>query len=248
MMIVPTELESAHRVGECSPSQIAGFGYHTIITMVNCNSRRSWSSRSVEILERPFMFCSAANTRRISSGTDAEAGRQTAVRQQLEAAAREDRLDFLMAARILFSSPSRPRKFGLDFHLWQFFVSLLPPFAVYLTAQYARYEMRRMEKERDEKEQLKVQAAMAEEQAAKSMEEESKQSSFETAQSDLMQQEQKDDSKAKAKTKDEPVVVLPEKDFIAMKARLDAMEVKVADDSFQKRISILYRTGVLACP
>ncbi|CAM6108655.1 unnamed protein product [Calypogeia fissa] len=66
---------------------------------------------------------------------------------------------------------------------------------------------------------------MAEEQAAKSLEEESKQSSFETAQSDLMQQEQKDDSKAKIQ--DEPVVMLPEKDFLAMKARLDAMEVKV---------------------
>ncbi|CAM6108657.1 unnamed protein product [Calypogeia fissa] len=120
--------------------------FQALLCRCSCNSRRSWSSRSVEILERPFMFCSAANTRRMSSGADADPGRQTAVRQQLEAAAREDRLDFLTAARILFSTPSRPRKFGLDFHLWQFFVSLLPPFAVYLTAQYARYEMRRMEK------------------------------------------------------------------------------------------------------
>lgn len=49
-----------------------------------------------------------------SSAVDSEAGRADsgAVRQQLEAAAREDRLDFMTAAKILFSSPAKPKKFG----------------------------------------------------------------------------------------------------------------------------------------
>ncbi|KAI8544222.1 hypothetical protein RHMOL_Rhmol08G0279100 [Rhododendron molle] len=33
----------------------------------------------------------------------------------------------------------------IDFHLVQFFFACMPSLAVYLVAQYARYEMRRME-------------------------------------------------------------------------------------------------------
>ncbi|KHN38024.1 hypothetical protein glysoja_007066 [Glycine soja] len=60
----------------------------------------------------------------------------------------------LIAAKILFRDPPKKRKFGypfsfpltrFDFHLVQFFFACLPSVAVYLVAQYARYEMRKME-------------------------------------------------------------------------------------------------------
>ncbi|KAK4362164.1 hypothetical protein RND71_017405 [Anisodus tanguticus] len=56
-------------------------------------------------------------------------------------------LDFMTAAKILFTEPAKNKKFGLDFHLVQFFFACLPSLAVYLVAQYARYEIRRMEAE-----------------------------------------------------------------------------------------------------
>ncbi|KAI4330013.1 hypothetical protein MLD38_028327 [Melastoma candidum] len=64
-----------------------------------------------------------------------------------------DKLDFLTAAKILFSENPRKKKFGLDFHLVQLFFACMPSFAVYLVAQYARYEMRRMEAELEQKKQ-----------------------------------------------------------------------------------------------
>ncbi|MCO5576931.1 hypothetical protein L7F22_030752 [Adiantum nelumboides] len=39
--------------------------------------------------------------------------------------------------------------FRWDFHLWQAFVACLPSVAIYLTAQYARWDIRRMEAERE---------------------------------------------------------------------------------------------------
>ncbi|PPD91924.1 hypothetical protein GOBAR_DD11114 [Gossypium barbadense] len=56
-----------------------------------------------------------------------------------------DNLDFLTAAKILFTHPPKKKKFGLDFHLVQLFFACMPSLAVYLVAQYARYEMRKME-------------------------------------------------------------------------------------------------------
>ncbi|KAG5000897.1 hypothetical protein HKD37_08G022491 [Glycine soja] len=56
-----------------------------------------------------------------------------------------ENLDMVTAAKILFSDPPKKRKFGFDFHLVQFFFACLPSVAVYLVAQYARYEMRKME-------------------------------------------------------------------------------------------------------
>ncbi|KAH9310660.1 hypothetical protein KI387_025695, partial [Taxus chinensis] len=64
---------------------------------------------------------------------------------KLEDAAREDKLDFITASKILFSPPSKPKKFGFDFHLVQFFFACMPSLAVYLVAQYARYDIRKME-------------------------------------------------------------------------------------------------------
>lgn len=67
-----------------------------------------------------------------------------------------DNLNFMTAAKIAFSAPKK--KFGLDFHLVQLFFVCLPSVAVYLTAQYARYEMRRMEGELEVKKKAEEEA------------------------------------------------------------------------------------------
>lgn len=85
---------------------------------------------------------------------------------KLEDAVREDKLDFITASKILFSTPSKPKKFGIDFHLVQFFFACLPSLAVYLVAQYARYDIRKMEAEVEMKKKL----AEEEEQAYQSSE------------------------------------------------------------------------------
>ncbi|KAL4558230.1 hypothetical protein LXL04_036428 [Taraxacum kok-saghyz] len=58
-----------------------------------------------------------------------------------------DKLDFMTAAKILFTTPPKQKKFGLDFHLVQLFFVFLPSLAVYLVAQYARHEMKKMDAE-----------------------------------------------------------------------------------------------------
>ncbi|KAI7731390.1 hypothetical protein M8C21_011501 [Ambrosia artemisiifolia] len=58
-----------------------------------------------------------------------------------------DKLDFMTAAKILFTTPPKNKKFGLDFHLVQLFFVCLPSLAVYLVAQYARSEMKKMDAE-----------------------------------------------------------------------------------------------------
>ncbi|KAI3521175.1 hypothetical protein L1887_10636 [Cichorium endivia] len=58
-----------------------------------------------------------------------------------------DKLDFMTAAKILFTTPPKQKKFGLDFHLVQLFFVCLPSLAVYLVAQYARHEMKKMDVE-----------------------------------------------------------------------------------------------------
>ncbi|XP_050375584.1 protein MNN4-like [Argentina anserina] len=63
-----------------------------------------------------------------------------------------DKLDFATAAKMLFTEPPpKNKKFGLDFHLVQLFFACMPSFAVYLVAQYARYEMRKMEADQEQK-------------------------------------------------------------------------------------------------
>ncbi|KAG6510258.1 hypothetical protein ZIOFF_028267 [Zingiber officinale] len=49
-----------------------------------------------------------------------------------------DNLDFMTAAKILFTTPPKRKEFGFDFHLVQFFFACLPSLAVFLVAQYAR--------------------------------------------------------------------------------------------------------------
>ncbi|KAI3994149.1 hypothetical protein MKX01_012406 [Papaver californicum] len=62
-----------------------------------------------------------------------------------------ENLDFMTAAKMLFTGPPKKKEFGLDFHLIQFFFCCLPSLAVYMVAQYARSEIRRMEAEADVK-------------------------------------------------------------------------------------------------
>lgn len=74
-----------------------------------------------------------------------EAAKRAEAYRQLE------NLDFKSAAKILFTTPPKTKKFGLDFHLVQLFFACLPSLAVYLVAQYARSEIRRMEAEAEQK-------------------------------------------------------------------------------------------------
>ncbi|XP_020204008.1 uncharacterized protein LOC109789460 [Cajanus cajan] len=66
-----------------------------------------------------------------------------------------ENLDMMTAAKILFTDPPKKKKFGFDFHLVQFFFACLPSLAVYLVAQYAHYEMRKMEVDVAQKRKLK---------------------------------------------------------------------------------------------
>ncbi|XP_068662448.1 mediator of RNA polymerase II transcription subunit 2-like [Aristolochia californica] len=58
-----------------------------------------------------------------------------------------ENLDMVTAAKILFDEPPKKKKFGLDFHLVQLFFACMPSLAVFLVAQYARYDSRRMKAE-----------------------------------------------------------------------------------------------------
>ncbi|KAJ8635085.1 hypothetical protein MRB53_009352 [Persea americana] len=81
-------------------------------------------------------------------------------------------LDFMTAAKILFTSPPKEKKFGFDFHLVQFFFACMPSLAVYLVAQYARYEIRRMEAEAELKKKQKEEEEKAKEMESSTMQEE----------------------------------------------------------------------------
>ncbi|CAO2206390.1 unnamed protein product [Urochloa humidicola] len=77
--------------------------------------------------------------------------------------------DWKTAANILFTVPPKRKEFGLDFHLVQLFFVCMPSLAVYLVAQYARREIKRMEAEAEEKrkkdEELEKQKQLEEESA-----------------------------------------------------------------------------------
>lgn len=77
--------------------------------------------------------------------------------------------DWKTAANILFTVPPKRKEFGLDFHLVQLFFVCMPSLAVYLVAQYARREIKRMEGEAEEKrkkdEELEKQKQVEEESA-----------------------------------------------------------------------------------
>jgi len=75
-------------------------------------------------------------------------------------------MTFEKATEILFTQPEEPKRFGWDFHMWQAIVACLPPLAIYLTAKYARQDLKKME----EAEEVKMKA-LAELQAAALLEE-----------------------------------------------------------------------------
>ncbi|CAL8464750.1 g4285 [Coccomyxa elongata] len=71
---------------------------------------------------------------------------------------------FMESAEILFSEREKPRIIGRwDWHAWQLFVSLLPPFGVYCLAMYAQKEMQRMEEEKQTEKEAVWEAELAEE-------------------------------------------------------------------------------------
>ncbi|XP_011034508.1 PREDICTED: stress response protein NST1-like [Populus euphratica] len=74
-----------------------------------------------------------------------------------------DNLDFMKAAKIVFTDPPKKKKFGLDFHLVQLFFTCLPSLAVYLVAQYARHEMKKMDAELEKKKKEEEEKAKEEE-------------------------------------------------------------------------------------
>lgn len=85
-----------------------------------------------------------------------------------------ENLDLRSAARILFTTPPKRKTFGLDFHLVQLFFTCLPSLAVYLVAQYARSEIRRMEAEVEHKKKQAEEAEKLKEAELDPMKEESK--------------------------------------------------------------------------
>ncbi|KAJ0075776.1 hypothetical protein Patl1_34706 [Pistacia atlantica] len=76
----------------------------------------------------------------------------------------------MTAAKMLFTEPPKKKKFGIDFHLVQLFFACMPSLAVYLVAQYARYEMRRMEAELEQKKEQEEKKKREEEEKAKELE------------------------------------------------------------------------------
>ncbi|CAI0420927.1 unnamed protein product [Linum tenue] len=83
------------------------------------------------------------------------------------------KLDFMTAAKILFTETPKQKKFGLDFHLVQLFFVCLPSLAVYLAAMYARREMDRVEMEFQQKKK-KEEETKAKEEEQKALEVEAK--------------------------------------------------------------------------
>ncbi|KAM3380615.1 hypothetical protein P3S68_006188 [Capsicum galapagoense] len=89
---------------------------------------------------------SCSNNGKVSINSNKEVENAVALSRK-DAYKQLETLDFMTAAKMLFMEPPKKKKFGLDFHLVQFFFACLPSLAVYLVAQYARYEIRRMEAE-----------------------------------------------------------------------------------------------------
>ncbi|KAJ4957530.1 hypothetical protein NE237_024641 [Protea cynaroides] len=90
-------------------------------------------------------FCS--NNSIASKGNSNEKSDKVAAVRDHDVYHQLEKLDFMTAAKILFTTPPKKKKFGLDFHLVQLFFVCMPSLAVYLVAQYARHEIRRMEAE-----------------------------------------------------------------------------------------------------
>ncbi|KAK3184921.1 hypothetical protein Dsin_032207 [Dipteronia sinensis] len=95
---------------------------------------------------------------------------ESSVSSYHEAYKQLDKLDFMTAAKMLFTQPPKKKQFGVDFHLVQLFFACMPSLAVYLVAQYARYEIRRMEAEQEEKKKQEGKKRQEEDEKAKELE------------------------------------------------------------------------------
>ncbi|XP_021767341.1 uncharacterized protein LOC110731750 [Chenopodium quinoa] len=133
--------------------------------MFGGRSSSSWVRHSVRFFKiqhapttRPFCNSTALNNKMKHQPCDSDGSNSFNYLRDL------DNLNFTKAAKILFSTPPKKKNFGLDFHMVQLFFALMPSLAVYLVAQYARYDMRKMEAE------LELKKKAEEEQKAKEME------------------------------------------------------------------------------
>ncbi|GLU21990.1 hypothetical protein SLE2022_380930 [Rubroshorea leprosula] len=112
-------------------------------------ARNVWSRFSTQVrLHRSRLFCA---TTKNNSKNNSNGKAESNVSTYDESYRQLDNLNFMTAAKMLFTDPPKKKKFGLDFHLVQLFFACLPSLAVYLVAQYARYEIRRMEAELEQK-------------------------------------------------------------------------------------------------
>ncbi|XP_073295726.1 uncharacterized protein [Primulina huaijiensis] len=107
---------------------------------------------------RPFCSSARGNKSTEKSGGAGDDGSSSLWSQYDEQYKALNNLDFMTAAKILFSDPPKKKKFGLDFHLVQLFFACLPSLAVYLVAQYARSEMKKMDAELELKKQAEFEA------------------------------------------------------------------------------------------
>ncbi|XP_072969822.1 uncharacterized protein [Typha angustifolia] len=136
--------------------------------------RVRWSRGLRLLLTSRRLSSSAAGTggdKAVASSSSAGAADEGAARG--EAYRQLQNLDFMTAAKILFTTPPKPKKFGLDFHLVQLFFVCMPSLAVYLVAQYARYEIRRMEAEVEQKKKQAEEEEKAKQAELESVEEDS---------------------------------------------------------------------------
>ncbi|XP_022896395.1 uncharacterized protein LOC111410325 isoform X2 [Olea europaea var. sylvestris] len=90
-----------------------------------------------------------------SNGSESSSSSLSQYNEQYKAL---NNLDFMTAAKILFTDQPNKKKFGLDFHLVQLFFACLPSLAVYLVAQYARSEMKKMDVELELKKQAEFES------------------------------------------------------------------------------------------
>ncbi|KAJ4791990.1 stress response NST1-like protein [Rhynchospora pubera] len=131
--------------------------------------RTSTTLSRLLLLHRPRQFVYSFPHRILSSSSRSDVGNGGAgggegsdSTELTEAEARKDaynqlqNLDFMKAAKILFTAPPKHKKFGFDFHLVQFFFACLPSLAVFLLAQYARREMKKFDEELEVKNKNKA--------------------------------------------------------------------------------------------
>ncbi|KAL3639825.1 hypothetical protein CASFOL_014793 [Castilleja foliolosa] len=103
----------------------------------NLTLKRNFLNRSpfsIRVKSYPSLpFCSSAHNNKLTAnGTNRSS--LSSYNDQYKAL---NNLDFMTAAKILFSDSPMKKKFGLDFHLVQLLLVCLPSLAVYLVAQYA---------------------------------------------------------------------------------------------------------------